>query len=412
MICQFTFENYKSFRQEATLDFMAEAIREHEGSLITKEGSGERVVPAIVLYGPNGGGKSTVLDALVFLRNMLLQAVVMMRLGDEREEALSIPYLSVRREVYYKFCAQCEGLPTKFDIMFYAGGQKFRYQLSAVKGKIVEENLYSQAGGTGDVNLVFERGQEECILGEDVEDVAVGRISDTMPLLSHIAINYRIEVIETVIKWFLGIRLLDYDDPNMEKRLSLPNNDKKRKKLFAMLEEMDIPVQGIRIEKDMDGNVQGIYTKHRTEDGGTCELDIADESSGTRKLLSCLSKIMRCLEDGSLLIADELDAKLHPKLLQYIIELFTNPASNPNGAQLLLTSHDITTLNHDLFRRDEIWFCARDPFGASMLYSLASFRKEDKTMVRNDEVYGKRYLEGRYGADPYIRKILDWEGNG
>ena len=73
----------------------------------------------------------------------------------------------------------------------------------------------------------------------------------------------------------------------------------------------------------------------------------------------------------------------------YIIGLFTNPKSNKKGAQLLLTSHDITTMNHDVFRRDEIWFCAKNPFGASKLYSLAAFRKADGTMIRNDEVYGK-----------------------
>mgnify|MGYP000062457491 len=66
-------------------------------------------------------------------------------------------------------------------------------------------------------------------------------------------------------------------------------------------------------------------------------------------------------------------------------------------------------MNHDVFRRDEIWFCAKNPYGASKLYSLVAFRKTDGSMIRNDEAYGKRYLEGRYGADPYIRKIINWE---
>ncbi|MCM1569044.1 MAG: ATP-binding protein, partial [Roseburia sp.] len=167
--------------------------------------------------------------------------------------------------------------------------------------------------------------------------------------------------------------------------------------------------KGIRVEKDLDGNIENVYTKHLMENGEICEIRLEEESSGTRKLFSCLAKISSCLEEGNLLIADELDAKLHPKLLRYLIELFTNPQSNKKGAQLLLTSHDITTMNHDVFRRDEIWFCAKNPYGASKLYSLASFRKADGTMIRNDEAYGKRYIEGRYGADPYIQRIMNWE---
>lgn len=103
-----------------------------------------------------------------------------------------------------------------------------------------------------------------------------------------------------------------------------------------------------------------------------------------------------------------MDAKLHPKLLQYIIEMFTGPKSNKHGAQLLLTSHDITTMTPEVYRRDEIWFCAKNPLNASKLYSLISIKKENGQPPRNDEHYGKQYLEGRYGADPYIRKILDW----
>ena len=221
MLCQFTFENYKAFKQEATLDFLAEPIKEHTESLITEECSGEAAVPAIVIYGPNGGGKSTVLEALIFLRNIVLQAVLLVKGGNNKEKYEEI-FRNSSREIYYKFSAQCQDLPTKFDLMFFAGKKKFRYQFSVIRNKIVEENLYLQAAGTKDVKLIFERSEEECILGEEVEDIAVGKVNDTMPLLSHIAMNYDIEVIEMVIDWFLGIELLNYDDPKREMRLILP----------------------------------------------------------------------------------------------------------------------------------------------------------------------------------------------
>ena len=104
-----------------------------------------------------------------------------------------------------------------------------------------------------------------------------------------------------------------------------------------------------------------------------------------------------------------MDAKLHPKLLRYIIELFTNPDINRKGAQLIFTSHDMTTMIPEVFRRDEIWFCALNAENSSHLYSLVSFKKENGSKPRNDETYGKQYLEGRYGADPYLRRLLSWE---
>lgn len=390
---------------------MAERIGEHENSLIIDESGKEKAVPVIVIYGPNGGGKSTVLEALNFLRATILRVILLTKLHDEDKYETTIRKLTstTSRETYYKLSAEYEDLPTRFDILFYAKGKKFRYQLSMIKNRIVKENLYSQETGSDDVLLVFERSENECILGEEIEDIAVEKVNDTMPLLSHIAINYDIETIDTVVEWFLNIEVMNYDNPRNENRILLPKSDDKRKRIFEMLEEMDIAIKDIRVEKDLDGNIENVYTKHMMENGEMCEIRLEEESSGTRKLFNCLAKIMNCLEEGNLLLADELDAKLHPKLLRYIIGLFTNPQSNKKGAQLLLTSHDITTMNHNVFRRDEIWFCAKNPFGASKLYSLVSFRKKDGTMIRNDEAYGKRYLEGRYGADPYIHRIMNWE---
>ncbi|WP_084145979.1 AAA family ATPase [Anaerovorax odorimutans] len=136
---------------------------------------------------------------------------------------------------------------------------------------------------------------------------------------------------------------------------------------------------------------------------------LEEESSGTRKLFGSLAEIIDCLQSGNLMVADELDAKLHPKLLRYIIELFTNPKVNKHGAQLLLTSHDMTTMIPAVYRRDEIWFCALNSSNASTIYSLIAFKKENGKSPRKDESYGKQYIEGRYGADPYLRRILDWE---
>lgn len=106
---------------------------------------------------------------------------------------------------------------------------------------------------------------------------------------------------------------------------------------------------------------------------------------------------------------DELDAKLHPKLLRYIIKLFKNPDYNKLGAQLIFTSHDLTTMKNTVFRRDEIWFAALDDKHESEIYSLYDVRDEDDRHVNSTAAYDKQYMEGRYGADPYLQNMLGGE---
>ena len=113
---------------------------------------------------------------------------------------------------------------------------------------------------------------------------------------------------------------------------------------------------------------------------------------------------MDALEDGSRLFIDELDAKLHPLLTRYIINLFHDKEKNIGNGQLIYTTHDITNLNKDTFRRDEIWFTEKDNYGVSELFSLSDY-KIDNTKVRNDATYNKDYITGRYGAIPVFEEF-------
>ena len=150
-----------------------------------------------------------------------------------------------------------------------------------------------------------------------------------------------------------------------------------------------------------------MYTEHVVDDR-KYELELVEESNGTIKVFGILPYIADALLSGTTLVVDELDAKLHPLLLKYIIGLFSNPDINKRGAQLIFTSHDLSTMNSDTFRRDEIWFIAKGENNASKLYSLIEFKSDDGRTERKDARNDKRYLEGRYGADPYLRRIIDW----
>ena len=125
-----------------------------------------------------------------------------------------------------------------------------------------------------------------------------------------------------------------------------------------------------------------------------------------KKLIAALPVILLALREGRLVIIDELDAKLHPKLLRYVILLFKNKEINRHGAQLLFTSHDMSTMKNTVFRRDEIWFAADNEAHESDIYSLHEMRSEDGSRIKNTATYDKQYLEGRYGADPYLQNML------
>ncbi len=416
MLCQFTFENFKSFKDETTLDLYAENIKEHEDSLIVDPHDGEGFLPVISIYGPNGGGKSSVLEAFVYLSHKVLLPVVALKANDalkgenlEEGKMKEFRGFSVNeKEKYYLFDKQFKELPTKFGILFRIDKTEYKYQLNLLHSDIVEENLYSKDLITGDLDIVFERNASDLYIGSILNDIKVGNIKSSIPLISHLSINYDIKVIDDIIKWFLECKILNYDNPYQDKRIVFLRDKNKENIFLKMLAEMDINITSIRTEEDTNGKITAIYTTHCLQDGSCEELPFEEESSGTRKLFGLLPFLLGCLHKGSLVIADEMDAKLHPKLLRYIIDLFTNPAINTKGAQLIFTSHDMSTMKPSVFRRDEIWFSALNKENTSKLYSLVEFKKENGAKVRPDETYDKQYIEGRYGADPYLKNILDW----
>jgi uncharacterized protein len=148
-----------------------------------------------------------------------------------------------------------------------------------------------------------------------------------------------------------------------------------------------------------------IKTYHRRFDAANQHVDKVvfnldeHESEGTKKLISLSGPLVDTLQRGRILIVDELDARLHPLLTQKIIRLFNDPRSNPNHAQLIFATHDTNLLDNHLLRRDQIWFTEKDRQGASHLYSLADFK------VRNDASFEKDYIQGRFGAIPYLGNL-------
>lgn len=399
MLTSFTFENFKCYRDETTLALDAVGIKEHESSLI--EGFGGRShLPIAVLYGPNGGGKSSVIQAFGCLRSFIVTPWLVMRSVRVRGR--------FRKWRPFVYDDESRGAPTTFRVLFEAKGYQYRYVLSLRGDEVAEEYLHRRGVGPGAGTMLFERCDGSIAYGASLKREGVSsRVDAKMPVLTFLAINYDIGSIDTAFDWFMGSSILDYTIPDFENTFSGVEDELVKLRTVRLLNSMDIDVSDIRyVVGDDDGGIDEIYLTHTSN--AEVELELMEESNGTKKLLSLAPRVIAALDTGSLVLSDELDAKLHPKLLRFLIRLFTNKKSNPLGAQLIFTSHDMSTLNSSVFRRDEIWFAAKGNDGSSSLYSLADIADVGGARVRTQNAYDRQYLEGRYGADPYLRAMTEW----
>jgi hypothetical protein len=137
---------------------------------------------------------------------------------------------------------------------------------------------------------------------------------------------------------------------------------------------------------------------HKTQDGSTVNLDLEDESDGTRRLLDLLPALHQMQRQGGVYFVDEIDRSMHPILVRRLLEFFLDSCGE-NPGQMILTTHESSLLDLDLLRRDEIWFAEKDHEQATRLYSLADFK------VRNDLEIRKHYLQGRFGAIPFLGSL-------
>lgn len=415
MIHSFSFSNYRSYFDLANLDFEAKNLSEFKESLITGI-DGTELLPVCAIYGPNGGGKSSVLLALRSLANRVIFPMIqikMMRMNDsiENDNPFTAMNAAMDKEVnsYYKWNELGKSTPTSFSIVFSYDDKMYNYNLAYNQTEVVNEELYVALSGSDDAIEVFSRSKEHGIeVCEELSGMDLA-ISNTIPLLSYISALRDYDMVDDAFDFFFGIRFVDYDVARREKNISFTYIEDNKDKFIEVLSSLGSNISDFRVVRDSDNRITDVYSIRTTDNGKKYEINFNEESSGTVKLLSVLSMILSSISDRSILfVIDELDAKLHPRLLQKIIEIFTDNRINISGSQLLFTSHDLTTMSNTIFRRDEIWFAAINHENQSALYSLAELRDEKGDIPRKDEVYSRRYLQGRYGADPYLRKINLW----
>lgn len=418
MLIEFSVKNFLSFKDEITLSMEKGNGDENLENVITKNNID--LLKTTAIYGANASGKSNILKAftcaIFMVRNSNLIAV-----GGKWN--FIKPFL---------FDEESIKKPSEFEFIFIVNNIKYKYFFSADANKIYDETLdayYSQKP-TNIFNRTKTNNYEFTSDKNKLESIAAKNTENKLFLATATTWNY--DKTKDAFLWLSeAIDTYDSFDKISDQDLIEYSNDNKHLKDFALklLKEADILIKDIHVdheEKEMDSTMMNISISpfaraneifkmsnvrieldHEVIDKDnnkhSYKLNFNDESSGTRVLFAFAPFLKRAFESTKIIIVDELERSMHPSLVEFIIKLFNNKDINKANSQLIFTTHATNLLNLELLRRDQIWFTEKNPDnGVSKLYSLDSFS------VRKDENIQKGYINGRYGAIPFIKDIDLW----
>ncbi len=398
MLVNFTFKNFRSFRDEMTLSMEAASIQELSDAVV--KSCGEDLLPVAVMYGANSSGKSNVLKALKAMRDVLLNSVKLNPKDRLDAEPFSLDLTSSSE-------------PTSFEIQFTLNGSKYRYGFDYTSEVIIAEWLYEKRPGEREFEL-FLRSGDEFKISKTRFSEGIGKQGATPAnrLFVSLVAQLNGKVSQSILDWFSNIEYMSGMDGNgyAGKTLEMLFLDKagasEIKKIFS---ETNLGFDELDIEL-VDSNAMRMKAEsvHKLYDANGNMVGIRNfpmdkmESEGTKKMIEIAGPIVDAIRLGQILVVDELDAKLHPFLTRKIISMFMDKEFNKNGAQLIFATHDTNLLNIQYLRRDQIWFTEKDNTASTELYSLVEFRDEAGNKVRNDRNIEKDYINGRYGAIPFM----------
>ena len=395
MLIQFSVENYLSIKDKVVLSLLASRDNEHPEHLIL-DGS-KNYLKSAVIYGANASGKSNVLNAFWFMVNYVLTS--------HNQQV----HKAIERSPF-KFDKETPAHPSSFEVIFTANGIRYAYGFSVTDKAVVEEYLYYYPNGRQ--ALIFERKDTtdfRFTVDIDEQNTLKDRTSANKLYLS-VASNWSYSKVIPVLEWFASCRIITKHSAADAYELEAEQlkDDGYRHMIASMLRGADFGIQSLQMrdlepttsqQGDIFTNIEAIHTVQDTE-GNTSSytLNMAEESDGTNSYFKLIGVVKKVLDEGTLLIVDELDAHLHPLLTKHLVSLFNSVEFNPNGGQLIFTSHNTNLLDLDVLRRDQIWFTEKDELTAATdLFSLQSFS------IRKDTKIEKGYLIGRYGAIPFIK---------
>ncbi len=396
MLVQFTVKNFLSFREETVFDMTAiNAYKEHPGNLIDI-GTKEKYIRVAAIYGANASGKTNLCAAMVYF----------LRIVAESFNNVSDDYSAAIEKYYDPFSFERHKGNSEFEVVEILGDYEYKYGFEYNANRIVTEWLYRKNLRTNRKVVIFERTTDKIEFGASVRkecDVYKEQLPvETLALSFFNKLKLQTDTFryfyDCIMSTLIVPASIREDARLLEKYLpGLVDNDKP--KLLEFLTAIDTGIKDI----DYDETEKGIrfVTFHRGKDGREYPLNLYNESEGTLKSILLYIYVRKAIQSSRLILVDELNIKLHPLLLKFIIDLFYD---NDSTAQLIYTTHDTTLMDKKFFRRDQIWFVQKDEFGYSELSALSDFK------VRSDASFEKDYLAGVYGGIPYLGEFEMKEG--
>lgn len=415
MLLQFNFKNFKSFRDDTTLDLTATKISEHSNHVVSI--GNEKVLPVAAIFGANAGGKSNVHEAYRYMATYVVSSFAYG--GDESGKKGKPDFIE---PTPFLLDVNSRSQESSFEVYFIDseenGAKSYNYGFTVNKNGINEEWLnYKSKSSRGKYKKIFYRNGDKLDLAgiatKSQENIKIALEKET--LIVSLGAKLKITKLKFIRDWFISNEFADFGCPIEDYFLSmrLPsgfvNDQEAQKKVVQYFAAFDSSIIGFEVETLEQGddkkpkkvNIDAIHRMINSDETTTIPLKL--ESAGTLKMFALYTLLERVLESGGVLFVDELNARLHPLLVRTFVITFLNPDINKNHAQLIFTSHDSWQLNNNLLRRDEVWFAEKSEEGVSALYSLADFIDEDGVKIRKDENYGKNYLLGKYGAIPALK---------
>lgn len=420
MVIEFSISNFKSIKEKQRFSMVPERkVKEHPDAILSVEKY--QALSCSIIYGRNASGKSNLINAFSTLQKLVIES-------GNFEIGGKIPFYEP-----FKLDNKSKERPTEFKIDFIAkNGVRYLYEVSYTSETIIKEALYFYP--KNQIAKLFERlSGNKVTYGEYYsgrKKELADSVYDNQLLLSKV----RTEKVEILVQPYLFFHKLIFisnvhDSSYDELLLTIYSNRAANKKnphffhnISKLLKTADTGIDSLSISENKFDELSLPYemaeeekkrlierykyklrtTRNIFEDGllvGKTDFTLLDESTGTLKLFVVGGLIIEALADGQTLIIDELDKSLHPKLTRALIKIFMNKKTNPNKAQLIFATHDVSLLDLEFFRRDQIWFVEKEYEGNSTFYSVS-----DISGIRKNVPLEKWYTSGRLGGTPEINQ--------
>lgn len=420
MLLRFSAKNYLSIADTEEISLVASNLKGPECSLVPIPGTDFSALPSAIIYGANASGKTNFLKAFSFLRSAILQSHTR---GNPEGGVPRMPF---------RLDSARAGETSSFEAEFVVEDVRLQYGFECDDDAFTAEWLYAYPEGKR--RRLFERTGNEVEFGSHFKGpkkilvdlmrpnslfISTATQNDHEELSKIVAFFRRtrfsmnvavakelinntfkknqvdprtIEFLKSIGTGITGFRQMDIEIPETVRMMS---------KEFVALARKHMGDAAI-IEDEQSDRLRDVSIEfsHAGASGEPCYFGLERESSGTRRLVLMMNTVFKALDEGNLVVIDELDASLHTYAAAQILELFENPKINRNGAQLIATTHDTNLLSLSRLRRDQIWFCEKDEVGASHLFPLSDIKS------RPTDNFEQGYLEGRYGAIPYSGDLV------